>query len=174
MKFTAHILLALAALTLSACQAAGPAPQPAPTVFTSPVASPDASVFTSPLPAPEGEEAEQPAVTGVLLRGGETPAPVGGAILYLGEVHFDDQGTPLVAGLDKQTAPKTQTDPAGRFVFTDAAPGTYTLIFDLIYEAVLLNDPVTGGDMLIEIEAGKTLDLGDLVYSSLPGGGPVP
>lgn len=175
MRLLVYITLGLAMIGVIACQSAAPEPTPPTSAFTSPLEAPTASVFTSPIPAPPAADlAAQPAVAGVLLRGGETPVPVSEVILYLGEIHLDENGTPLVAGLDRQTAPRTQTDVEGRFAFYDAPPGTYVLILDLIYESFLLNDPITGGDFLLEVEPDQTLDLGNLVYNSLPGDGPLP
>jgi hypothetical protein len=113
-------------------------------------------------------------VAGVLLRNRDTPVPASRVLLYLGSVYFDAQGTPLAAGLDKKTALRTQSDELGRFLFSNVPDGTYVLILDRGYEAFLLNDPTTGKDMLVKIVAGRPVDLGDLIYQTLPGDGPTP
>jgi hypothetical protein len=37
-----------------------------------------------------------------------------------------------------------------------------------------LKDPKTGGDLLFEPKAGQVLDVGQLIFSSLPGESPTP
>jgi hypothetical protein len=156
MRRVFYALSILVTLVLSACQALPP------TVFVSPTLAP--TTFTSPVP-----NSDRGSITGVLLRNTSSPISVNDAILYLGSVHLDANGAPILAGLDKQTAPSTQTDKSGRFVFAEVPPGTYVLILDRIHETFLLNDPTSGKDFLIKSQAGQILDLGKLVYASLPG-----
>jgi|GEM_PF-1379137 len=186
------VALLLVAVVLSTCQAVPQKPSdlnsPS-TFFVSPVPEPTLGAFISAIATPtvrpvglQGEiqgnptqrSPDQMAVTGILLRNVSAPVPVGGAILYLGNVHFDAKGTPFAAGLDKQTAPRTQSDELGHFVFSDVPDGTYALILDRVYEAFLLNDPITGKDLLVKIDEGRSVDLGRLIYSTLPGEGPAP
>lgn len=150
------LLMLVVSLELSACQA------PPPTVFVSPTLAPN--TFTSPVPS-----SDRVSITGVLLQNTNSPVSVSDAILYLGSIHLDANGVPMLAGLDKQIAPRTRTDQSGRFVFADVPPGTYVLILDRIHETFLLNDPTSGKDFLIRSQAGQILDLGKLVYASLPG-----
>jgi len=156
MRRILYALSMLVPLVLSACQALPP------TVFVSPTLA--SNTFTSPVVG-----SDRVSITGVLQRNTSSPASVSNAILYLGNVHLDANGTPILAGLDKQTAPRVQTDQSGRFVFTDVSPGTYVLVLDRVYQAFLLNDPTSGKDLLIKLQAGQILDLGKLVYASLPG-----
>jgi hypothetical protein len=156
MRRILYALSMLVSLVLSACQALPP------TVFVSPTLA--SNTFTSPVPS-----SDRGSITGILQRNTSSPVSVNDAILYLGSVHLDAGGTPILAGLDKQAAPRTQTDQSGRFVFADVPPGTYVLILDRIHEAFLLNDPTSGKDLLIKLQAGQILDLGKLVYASLPG-----
>ena len=156
MRRILYALSMLVPVVLSACQAMPP------TVLVPPTLA--SNTFTSPIAG-----SDQVSITGVLQRNTGSPVSVSNAILYLGSVHLDASGTPILAGLDKQTAPRTQTDQSGRFVFVDVPPGTYVLILDRVFEAFLLNDPISGKDFLIKPQAGQILDLGKLVYASLPG-----
>jgi hypothetical protein len=150
-----------------------------------PTAEPTAEAgFVSPLPTP-GEEQSMPAsspvvvavpapssedvgvVTGFLLAD-DPPQPLEWALLYLGEVIEGDGGVPVMAALDKQTAPHAQPDSTGRFAFADVPPGHYALIVDLITSSVVLRQPTDGSEMLIEAVGGETTDLGELWYSDLP------
>jgi hypothetical protein len=100
-------------------------------------------------------------VSGVLL----TDSPEGMPV-YLGEVLLAN-GTPALASLDKQTAPKTLIGSDGRFVFINVPPGTYSLIVDMVIRTVIVLDPETGGDILIEVKEGETVDLGSLTLEDL-------
>lgn len=117
---------------------------------------------------------KQAVVTGVLLKNQNSPSPVGKAILCLGVVYLSEGGLPLAAGFDRQRAPCTQSDEQGRFVFSGVPDGTYGLILDRAMDAILLNDPATGTDMLVKIHNGGSVDLGKLIYRSIPGVGPAP
>ncbi|HKZ87472.1 MAG TPA: hypothetical protein VJ793_27920 [Anaerolineae bacterium] len=167
-----NIRLILLVLMLAACDA--PVPQ-----GESPMPTPAANTFTSPvlplitaIPTPSGPDTAT--ITGVLLENPSSPRPVAGAIVYLAHILPEASGKPYLAGLDKVSSPRAQTDGAGRFVFADVPEGMYALILDRIYEAFLLNDPDDGSDFIFEPEPGRVLDLGNLVYSSLPGENPVP
>ena len=100
--------------------------------------------------------------------------PVGEVFLYLASIHTGETGKPLAASFDRQTAPRAQTDAFGRFVFVDVPSQQYALILDRISEAFLLNSPNDNSDMLLNPEAGEVLDVGRLVYGSLPGAEPLP
>lgn len=131
----------------------------------SPPATPTISTIMSP-PTPSSSEVGT--VVGFLLEGGETPQPMGQAVLYLGEVVTLADGTPAMAKLDRQTAPSTQTDANGWFVFTEAPVGQHTLFLDIVTRSIVLHHPSSGGDFLIEVEGGAITDLGELVYLELP------
>jgi hypothetical protein len=98
----------------------------------------------------------------------DPPQPLEWALLYLGEVIEGQDGAPVMAALDKQTAPHTQPDSTGRFAFADVPPGRYALIVDLITSSVVLRQPSDGSDMLIEVVGGEITDLGELIYPDLP------
>jgi hypothetical protein len=104
-------------------------------------------------------------VGGILLTDSPSNTPVGMPV-YLGEVLLAN-GTPALASLDKQTAPKTLIGQDGRFVFVNVPPGTYSLIIDMVINTVILRDPTTGGDILVDVKEGETVDLGTLNFPNL-------
>jgi len=94
--------------------------------------------------------------------------PVRGAILYLGKAIKANDGRVLMIAFDKSTAPKAETDIAGKFMFTDVPDDYYGLILDLITSSIVLHDPVTKRELLIEVKSGDVVDLGQLIYQDLP------
>lgn len=93
--------------------------------------------------------------------------PVGGIILYLGEIITLSNGLPGVAALDKQTAPNTLSTGIGQFIFENVKPGRYVLIIDQITQTFVLNNP-GGGDMIIDVLPNEIIDVGELHYNDLP------
>jgi hypothetical protein len=103
------------------------------------------------------------------------PAPAPNLILYLADILPETQGTPFLAAFDRVHSVRTTTDAAGRFVFADVVPATYSLILDRISDAYLLTDPKKpGADFIFTAKGGEILDLGELLYAKLPGGDSVP
>jgi hypothetical protein len=106
-------------------------------------------------------------VTGILLRGDPPEAPQV-AILYLGRILTHTDGTPVMAGVDKQTAPSSGVDATGHFAFSEVPPGQYALVLDAVSKTLILRDPVDGTDLFIEVTAGEVTDLGELSYPDMP------
>jgi hypothetical protein len=104
------------------------------------------------------------------------PRPVVGALVYLAVILPEVQGTPYLASFDRTTSPRTTTDSQGRFVFADVAPTDYSLVLDRVSEAYLLWDPTQaeGADFIFTSQPGQVLELGELVYSHMPGESPTP
>ena len=111
------------------------------------------------IPAPESSSGS---VGGFLVRveaGGYIP--VTPQALYLGRVLSDDQGrqSVIARSADSQQATLLST---GVFVFDNIPPGTYGLVLDIAlaeFPALAEN----GQPLLIEVEAGKALDLGAVI-----------
>jgi hypothetical protein len=137
-----------------------------------------ATPTTEPLPfltvIPTPSTPDKATITGVLLVDPGSPLPATGVILALANIVPEAKGTPWVAGFERLSSPHTQTDGAGRFVFVDIEPGKYALVLDRLNEAYLLGNPKDGADLIFEPQAGQVLDLGDLIYNSLPGLSPTP
>ncbi|MFC2031198.1 hypothetical protein ACFLWA_10765 [Chloroflexota bacterium] len=147
--------------------------------FVSPVSTPDpeadGTAFQSPLPAPSEEPIEPPSpsssdvgvVSGLLL-GGNPPLPAVGLVLRLADVIVDSDGTPVSASLDKQTAPSSLVSEAGQYIFTDVPPGRYAMVVDLISSSVVLRDPASGDDLLVDVAGGEITEMDKLIYPELP------
>jgi len=108
-------------------------------------------------------------VTGELQVGtSEESQPAKNALLYLAETVKDSTGSDSFAALDRINSPRTVADDQGRFVFSNVPPGNYGLILDVITNSYLLMKPGTEVALLIEVSAEQQVDLGTLLYDSLP------
>ena len=168
------LVLMFVTLSGAACTAEVP-----PSRNQSPVVTPSSGVLNSPLSTtvlviPTPSKPDRVTITGVLLQDVSAPRPVSGVILYLASVLPDSAGQRTLAGVDKTSSPRTITDGSGRFVFADVPAATYSLVLDRITDSYLLNNPTGSGDLLFEPKPGQVLDVGKLVYSSLPAEGSAP
>lgn len=174
-KLIVNLFLLTLLLALSSCQANNPASQPndyPPPISSVPTSYPIApmeeeSLVISEIPTPAGENFA--VVTGYLKvkkNGVEEPVEEG-SILYLTEVLFYE-GTPAAAGFDRLSPLRTTTDKNGRFVFSLVPLNTYTLILDRVVEAYLLKYPNSDLEIILEVNSSKVIDLGTLVYDTLP------
>ena len=93
--------------------------------------------------------------------------PVSNISLYLAEVITDSTGKEMVAGLDPRNSPNTVTDDQGSFTFTNVKPGGYALILDIVTNQFLLNYPDKDTPIIVHVEAGKEVNLGDLKFNDL-------
>jgi hypothetical protein len=145
---------------------AAPESYPAPESDTS---SNDTAAI-EPFVVPTPSSAQLGNVTGSLLRiiEGETE-PIAEATLYLGNVVRSEQGIEGLVELNRGVNPQTETTPQGEFVFTEVEPGRYGLMFDTATSgALLLNQPDTGSNLIVEVAGGEVVDLGRLEYQDLP------
>jgi uncharacterized protein YceK len=102
-------------------------------------------------------------VTGRIIT--DSPQDRVGLIVYLGDIIVDSKG--YTGGfLDKQKAPSDLVNgETGVFTINNVPPGQYSLI---IYEVVLGGRAYTddtGNVMVVKVEPGKTVDLGDINFS---------
>lgn len=173
--------LLVLALVLSSCQ---PAPTPyLPTPAQTQVSGyppPSNPVAQSAYPAPADETQPQ---SSVLSKPSPTPDPEAGSVsgrilrnndpavditLYLAEVLKDSQGNELIASFSKADSPRTNTDAEGYFTFVNIAPGKYGLVLDTVVDSYLLHYPDNDKEIIIAVEKGKEVDIGELSYDSLP------
>ena len=104
-------------------------------------------------------------VTGKLLVNNKG---VNNATLYLAAIMKDKSGKDVIAGLDRANSPSADTNQEGTFSFINIAPGRYALILDAVITQYMMNTPGKSTAIIVEIVAGKVVDLGDLNYDSLP------
>lgn len=120
-----------------------------------------------PLVVPTPSSATVGNVTGRILQateGGEAQ-PLTEGIMYLGVVVETTEGFEGLVRLDRGADPQAMIDPQGHFVFTDVAPDRYGLwLVPAVGNPLLLKEPETGGDMILEVPAGEVLELGELSY----------
>jgi len=130
---------------------------------------PDSTPIFIPL-IPSPSASDKATITGILqVRDQGQPKPVSGVILALAAIVPEAQGTPWLASYDRDRAYRTLTDSVGRFVFVDVPATSYGLVLDRIDQSFLLGDPKSGGDLFLKPQSGRILDLGELLYESLPG-----
>jgi hypothetical protein len=104
-------------------------------------------------------------IRGRLLRNN---LPVPNIVLDLAEVIKDDTGQDIIAGLDRVNSPNTVTDGQGNFAFINVKAGRYALILDIITNQFLLNYPGREDSIIVQVEAGQEVNLGDLNFDDLP------
>lgn len=128
-------------------------------------ASPDA-IDDTPLVVPQPASNQVGVVHGTLLRinTDSSEAPIVGGLLYLGAI-LDIDGRPGLVELDKARAPFTMSNGRGEFAFSDVPPGRYGLMFSHPKGDVLLKNPETGADLIIEVAGGQTVDLGPMAHA---------
>jgi hypothetical protein len=185
------LLAALLALVLSACSPAAQPPQQSEAASATPIEASTAGATdagypgpstATPLPAgypgptavptdgplviPEPSSAEVGVISGRLLtvKADGSEEPVTRGVLYLGGLLADDSGVDAMVGVDKTSAPTAPVNSRGEFVFVDVPAGRYGLMFDDFISTVLLNDPETSSDFIIEVAGGESQSLGDLAY----------
>lgn len=104
----------------------------------------------------------------IRIRDGETSHPARGIILYLGEVLKDNTGQERAASIDRVHSPRAITDEQGRFMFSNVPPRRYGLFLDTIQAVYLLPKPDAEDSLLVEIRADNQVELGLMLYDSLP------
>lgn len=104
-------------------------------------------------------------VKGRLLEGKN---PVINYSIFLAEVRKDAKGTELAAKFSPVDSPRVETQPDGAFLFVNVVPGRFALIFYTGLNAFLINIPDKTDPIIFTVDAGETVDLGDLVYDDLP------
>jgi hypothetical protein len=181
--------LVVVSLALAACQTNNPTEPTSPSLNLTVIAPTLASGYPAPgqnnaaYPAPlqtEPTKVIEPAVdatpdpemgnvSGVLqlLQDGSAN-PVPGQALYLAKVLVGSDGEERAAAFDQQTAPRAVTDDLGAFRFINVPPGRYGIVMDIVIESFLLNDPNTGLSLLITVNSGEEVEMGELLFTSLP------
>ena len=113
----------------------------------------------TPLPTPKADSA---VVTGRIMN----PAgqPYTDEYVFLAEVNYNDQHQGAYF-LDTARSPGTKSDSNGYFHFDSIPPKDYVVVIgDPVGRSVALTDKSTGNPKIWKIEAGKTLEMGDLKF----------
>ena len=167
-KFMAVSVLSVVLIVATACSSRDPS---TPTEVVTQAVSGSTSRETpagTPAAPVETSEPGTGRVIGVLIRrglDGEEDRPYQSLRVYLGTVLLDDQGNLTVGRVNQLDAPSAQTDDSGRFVFANVDPGTYILAIQLPpNNIIMLRDPDSGNDLVIDVEADQVLDLGEMRY----------
>ena len=95
-----------------------------------------------------------------------TNAPYLAPGLYLGALintDPDDPELPSVFSISTDNDPKAVQALDGAFVFSEVPPGQYALVIWSPMSLNLVKNPATSQELLIEVAAGETLDLGTIV-----------
>lgn len=145
----------------------GPGAYPAPgAAYPGPTPAPFPTLSMDPIVVPQPASAQVGVVTGTLLRLGDdgTRTPLAGTQLYLGAIISSTSGVEGMVQMDRTSSPGAITNGLGQFVFTDVPVGRYGLMYDGVEGTLLLNDPSSGGDFVIDVQGGDVDQLGELAY----------
>lgn len=106
-------------------------------------------------------------VTGQILHQGK---PVVGYSVYLANVLVNNQGQETTASLKRSSSPQAVLDINGNFVFNEITPDRYALmLFDGVTSYLLLKPQQADEEaILIDVTAGKQIDLGTLDFIDFP------
>lgn len=157
--------LVFAVLSISACQNQGSSQASTPVVI---VLTPEATGVSLPAtpsgPTPSADQVGT--VTGQLIRlsKGQPSAEPLELRLYLGTIYLAENGKEALVGANRETSPLAITDLQGNFTFTNILPGRYGLMIDTPDGLLLLNEPKSGGDLVVTVKAGEAFQLGRLEY----------
>lgn len=104
-------------------------------------------------------------ITG-MLKVEHTNQPMVGVELYLASHIGADESTPMYS-LEPDSSPHTTVQDDGRFIFKDVPPGRYAIVIWNPFNSFLARDPVTGSELVIDVEANHVYDEGTL-FEPLP------
>lgn len=108
---------------------------------------------------------EEATVQGRLLLNGK---PYAHGIIYFSKVIQDKNGKDIVVGLDRTSSLNSDLNENGQFKIFNIPPGKYGIVLDLVSQGALLDVPGKKESLLVNVEKGKDINLGDLNYSNLP------
>ena len=91
-----------------------------------------------------------------------TGEPMKFVYMYLGKRIYLTPGPGYTYALQEKSSPHTQTDENGRFAIGDVPPGSYLLMIFTPHNASVVMEPNTDREKEIVVEAGKTLELGEV------------
>ena len=138
-------------------------------------------VQDTPLPTPAEPTPTESAPTPVPLPSADRGAIVGRFVdfetgepprtampVFLGELAPLTPGDSFMITMLPSSAPQTEVDAQGYFVFSDIEPDTYAMIFWTPMKSWVISDPETEEAILVTVNAGEITDLGEIAVN-LPG-----
>ena len=158
-------------LLLAVIGCAGQPVTPSPTALPTDV--PATPTSTSLAPSPTPSPTEVPAtpmptslptmgtVKGLLIV--DTPQePLDDYVLYLAKILKTSSDGLSVTALDATIDPRATTDVTGNFVFFNVPPASYALALLIPTGPALIQDAKTEKEVVFSVEAGGTVDLGEI------------
>jgi hypothetical protein len=82
--------------------------------------------------------------------------------IYLGKRIYMTPGPGYTYALQEKSSPHAQSDENGRFAIGDVPPGSYLLMIFTPHSVSVVMEPNTDREKDIVVEAGKTLELGEV------------
>lgn len=159
------ILLIGIALVLSGCQTGTTgyrSPDGLPYPGVADPRAPRATILPHIVPTPLPTKGT---VTGYLFRA-DTGSPISGISLYFANLLPLTPGPEFFVTLDPVNSPHIPVAADGWFIMTNIAPGKYALVLWTPQRASYVLDPNAPEKMLtVEIQAGQTLDLGEMTVT---------
>ncbi len=162
-SYAATMVLVTVCLLCSACQLGGSGETAAdPTAPAASAISANEGTASTPVPVPTSAPGKG-VVRGVVVHM-DTKKPLtddDGATLFLAGII---DGEVRTAALDKLSAPRAILDTQGNFVFSNVDPGEYVVVMATPLSEFCCAAPRTRLlDLLVKVEADKTVDVGTLV-----------
>ena len=149
-----------------------------PTVQATPILTPTKPAPTSTEPAPTPTEsaptpvpmpsADKGAIVGRFIDFETGEPPRTAMPVFLGELLPLEPGDSFMITMLPTSAPQTEVNVQGDFVFSDVEPDTYAMIFWTPMNNWVISDPETEEAILVTVNAGEITDLGEVVVD-LPG-----
>ncbi len=91
-----------------------------------------------------------------------TKKPLGGHTIYLGTIIYMTPAPAHSYVLQETSSPHTYADQDGHFALGNVQPGNYIVMVWTPIGTTVIIDPKTGIELNVVVEAGKTVDLGNI------------
>jgi hypothetical protein len=142
-------------------------PYSPPTGYPS-AATPFPTITSSPeefvAPAPPVPDEGLGAVVGQLLHM-ESDSAGSNLTIYLGVKVEAEPGPSYFISTQRNSSPQANTNAGGYFVINNVEPGLYALVLGSVIDSRVLANPETGQEYWVEVTAGETSDVGEVVFS---------
>jgi hypothetical protein len=166
------VLLTLNMLVIAACQTEAPQAQSTPAAPAAPATAATGASNPTSAPAASGPRqiptaSADTAVVHGIVREIDTKKALSedqGVDIFLAQVLHTADNSMSISSLDKTSAPRSDPDKDGVFVFSNIPPGEYAVVIrGPISEVVARQTSDLSKDLVITVSAGQTLDLGEVL-----------